>query len=235
MPPMPRTRARHQTRPLAWALLALAALLAGCAGPLRVDNQVRSFAQWTEQETPSGPAATPSVPQAPQNYRFDRLPSQDQGSEGDAQDRLEALAAAELQALGWQAVDSGTSAPWRIQVSGSTQRLARAPWEDPWDGYRSHFHAGVGLGGYRRSGVGGLIWVPMLPPPSPPYYLREVTVVIRDASTGRTVYETRAGHDGRWNSTPQLWSAMLRAALQDFPNPPAGPRRVDIEIERSRR
>jgi len=222
------------SRPLAWGLLALGALLAGCSGPLRVDNQVRSFAQWAAEATPSGPAASGTAPQAPQTFRFDRLPSQTEGAELSAQERLEALAAAELRAFGWQVAEGGSAAPWRVQVTANTQRLARAPWEDPWDGYRGYFHAGIGLGAY-RSGVGGLLWVPVLPPPSSPYYLREVALVIRDVASGRVVYETRASHDGRWNSTPDLWSAMLRAALQDFPNPPSGPRRVDIEIERSPR
>jgi hypothetical protein len=225
---------RPLSRPLAWGLLTLAALLAGCSGPLRVDNQVRSFAQWASDGTPSGPATTANLPLAPQVFRFDRLPSQAEGSELGAQQRLEALAASELRAFGWQVADPAATAPWRVQVTASTQRLARAPWEDPWDGYRGQFHAGIGLGGY-RSGVGGLLWIPVLPPPSSPYFLREVALVIRETASGRVVYETRASHDGRWNSTPDLWTAMLRAALQGFPNPPAGPRRVDIEIERSPR
>ena len=42
----------------------------------------------------------------------------------------------------------------------------------------------------------------------------------------------RAAHDGRWNSSPALWTAMLDAALQGFPAPPAGVRQVNIEIPR---
>lgn len=222
------------TRLLGCGLLLVAALLAGCSGPLRVDNEVRSFAQWASDGIPSGPPTTAALPQAPQLFRFDRLPSQAEGTELGAQQRLEALAAGELRAVGWQVAEGEAAAPWRVQVTASTQRLARAPWEDPWDGYRGLFHAGIGLGGY-RSGVGGVLWIPVLPPPSSPYFLREVALVIREATSGRVVYETRASHDGRWNSTPELWTAMLRAALKDFPNPPAGPRRVDIEIERSPR
>jgi hypothetical protein len=222
-------------RPRTWGLLVVVLSLAGCAGTLRIDNQVRSFAQWSEASpTPSGSAASHPAPQPPQNFRFDRLPSQQAPGGNLAQDRLESLAAAELQAFGWQLAESGTGAAWRVQVEASTQRLSRAPWEDPWDGYRGYFHAGVGLGTY-RSGAGGVIWVPVLPPPSAPYFLREVSLVIREAGSGQVVYETRANHEGRWNSTPELWSAMLRAALQGFPNPPAGPRRVDIDIERRAR
>ena len=51
-------------------------------------------------------------------------------------------------------------------------------------------------------------------------------------NTGRVVYETRAAHDGRWNSSPALWTAMLDAALQGFPVPPSGVRRVNVEVPR---
>lgn len=225
------TLPRPLPRLVTWVLLTLAALLAGCAGPLRVDNQVRSFAQWPSEGIATGTGPGTAVPQPPQRYRFDRLPSQASGAALGAQERLETLAAAELRAFGWEPAEGDALAPWRIQVTASTQRLARAPWEDPWDGYRGFFQAGIGLGGY-RSGVGGVIWVPVLPPPSTPYYLREVSLVIRQSGSGRVVYETLASHDGRWNSTPELWSAMLRAALQDFPTPPAGPRQVNIEVPR---
>jgi hypothetical protein len=65
-----------------------------------------------------------------------------------------------------------------------------------------------------------------------PYYQRELSLVIRRADNGQVVYETRAAHDGRWNSTSALWTAMLEAALQGFPAPPGGPRQVNIEIPR---
>ncbi|TNF61863.1 MAG: hypothetical protein EP306_05270 [Burkholderiales bacterium] len=222
---------RPLTRTLTWGLLTLAVLLTGCAGPLRVDNQVRSFAQWSPDGIATGTGPGTAVPLPPQRYRFDRLPSQASGAALGAQERLETLAAAELRAFGWEPAEGDAQAPWRIQVSATTQRLARAPWEDPWDGYRGFFQAGIGLGGY-GSGVGGVIWVPVLPPPSTPYYQREVSLVIRTSDSGRVVYETLASHDGRWNSTPDLWSAMLRAALRDFPSPPGGTRQVNIDIPR---
>jgi hypothetical protein len=65
-----------------------------------------------------------------------------------------------------------------------------------------------------------------------PYYQRRVSLLIRHAASGQLVYQTQAQHDGRWNSTPELWSAMLDAALRDFPNPPAGVRQVNIEVPR---
>ncbi|MEZ5644711.1 MAG: hypothetical protein R3E94_07860 [Burkholderiaceae bacterium] len=229
--------ARSSLLRTAGGLLATLVLLAGCAGPLRVDNQVRSFARWTEDAAPGGASASGArtgAPQPPQVYRFERLPSQAEGDKADIQHQLEAVAAEVLAVQGWKAESPVSAPPWTVQISASTRRLPHAPWEDPWDGYRGAFYAGIGLGGY-RSGVGGSIWMPVLPPPSLPYYQREVVLVIREATTGRVVYETRARHDGRWNSTPALWKAMLRAAMQGFPLPPDGPRRIDVDIPETER
>lgn len=226
------------------ALLIGAALLSGCAGVLRVDNQVQSFATWSAGATPSGTASAPAaVPAAPQSFRFERLPSQREGRAASAQDELEGLARTALAKVGWTAVDATTEAPWRVQVSASTQRLPRAPWEDPWVGHWYPYWGdpwgrsslGIGLYGGRGTyiGAGGQIFfAPMFMNMESPYFLREVSLVIRSADTGRVVYETRAAHDGRWNSTPALWAAMLDAALQGFPTPPPGVRQVDIDIQR---
>jgi hypothetical protein len=85
---------------------------------------------------------------------------------------------------------------------------------------------------YVVTGTGQVIWMPMFPRFETPYYQRQVQVVVRHAASGRVVYETRAAHDGRWNSTPGLWTAMLDAALQGFPVPPEGLRQVNIEVPR---
>ena len=61
---------------------------------------------------------------------------------------------------------------------------------------------------------------------------REVSLVLRDARSARVVYETQASHDGPWADNPTLWAALLDAALQGFPQAPAGPRRVVIEVPR---
>ncbi len=77
-----------------------------------------------------------------------------------------------------------------------------------------------------------MIFFPAFPRFETPYYQRAVSLVVRDAATGRVVYETRGAHDGRWNSSPALWMAMLDAALQGFPTPPTGVRQVNIEVPR---
>jgi hypothetical protein len=213
----------------AGALLALS----GCASVFLVDNQVQSYARWADRPTPSG-AATP-IPQAPQVYRFDRLPSQQDQRAGAGQDALEKLAAISLAKLGWTQAAAGVTPPWTVEVSGNTLRLPRAPWESPFDSYwGGGFGPGFGFPGrdYVVTGSGQIIYAPLYMHKETPYYQREVSLVIRHAASGRVVYETRAAHDGRWNSSNPLWTAMLDAALRDFPAPPAGLRQVNIEVPR---
>ncbi len=230
-----------RTAILALTISALSAL-GGCAGVLLVDNQVESYATWTP--TTGAAPATAAVPGAPQSYRFERLPSQQEGRSASAQDELETLAQAALAKAGWTPVAPGAAAPWQVQVSANTQRLPRAPWEDPWMGswgggfwgdpwhrYGSGFGVYAGRGHYMGAG-GQFFWAPMFMHVESPYYKREISLVIRRADNGQVVYETKAAHDGRWNSTPALWTAMLDAAMQGFPAPPAGPRQVNIEIPR---
>ncbi len=200
-------------RALLGATLGLALLLGGCASVYLVDNQVQSFARWTGA----------SAPTAPQAYRFERLPSQREGQAAASQDELESLTRAALARAGWNLAEPADAAPWTVQVTGGALKLPRAPWEEPWDGF------GAGWGLYGGSGVwGSTLFMRM----DIPYHERQVSLVVRQAATGQVVYETSARHDGRWNSSPELWSAMLDAALKDFPNPPTGARQVDIDVPR---
>ena len=116
-------------------------------------------------------------------------------------------------------------------------RLPRAPWEDPWNSGWGAFGPGFGLPGrdYVVTPSGQVILFPAFPRFEQPYYQRAVSLLVREAATGRVVYETRAAHDGRWHGSPSLWTAMLDAALQGFPTPPPGVRRVNIEVPRSAR
>lgn len=205
------------------ALLTTLAL-AGCAGTYRVDNAVQSYAHWSA-DIPTGAQAPAAVPQAPQTYRFERLPSQREGGSAEDQNRLEAWTRTVLETHGWTVAEAPANAPWRVQVTATTVRNARSPWDDPWPSWRFR--------GQVVAGNGYFYWSPMfVVPMDMPWYERKVAVVIRDAASGRVVYETQAGHDGRWNSTPALWQAMLQAALNGFPVPPSGPRQVDIDLPR---
>lgn len=221
----------------AFGAAAAVVALSGCATVYLVDNQVQSYARWADRA--SAPGVPMVVPQAPQIYRFERLPSQREGKVASNQDELENLTQLAMAKVGWTPAATATSAPWLVQVDASTLRLPRAPWESPYDSYWGGYGGfGPGFGyampgrDYVVTGTGHIIWMPMYPRFESPYYKREVSVVIRHAASGKVVYETRAAHDGRWNSTNGLWSAMLDAALRGFPAPPEGLRQVNIEVPR---
>ncbi|MFC7461639.1 DUF4136 domain-containing protein [Hydrogenophaga defluvii] len=196
-------------------LLAISALLGGCASVMLVDNQVQSFPQW-----PAG------APQKGERFAFDRLPSQRSTAPNALQDGLELAVRDALTAWGLKLPTGNDSVRWLVQVNAGGQRLPRAPWETPWE--RPNWSISGGIGG-RHGGI--TLGFPLMIADNP-YYLREITVVVREAATGRVVYETRAKHDGRWPDSPALWGAMASAALRDFPQPPAGARQVNIEIPR---
>ena len=65
-----------------------------------------------------------------------------------------------------------------------------------------------------------------------PYYRRELAIVLRRLADGVVVFESRARHDGLWHDDEAVLPAMLQAALQGFPTPPPGQRRVVVEIPR---
>jgi hypothetical protein len=141
-------------------------------------------------------------------YRFERLPSQQQDERAARQaDSLEALAAPALAAAGLSRNDA--AARYSVQL-GARVGLTFSPWDDPWLG-----PWGFGGGWYGAS---------------TPWYSREVSVVLRELASNRVVYETRARNDGPYSSDAPVLGTMFKAALQGFPVPPQGERRVDIEI-----
>jgi hypothetical protein len=63
-----------------------------------------------------------------------------------------------------------------------------------------------------------------------PWYRREVGVFVRELGSNRVVFESHAVNDGPWLDPNAAFPAMFEAALQGFPNPPAGPRQVNIQL-----
>ena len=110
---------------------------------------------------------------------------------------------------------------YRVQAHARTDLLA---YPDYWDG------PGWGWGGWGggRGFYGGLSM--RFPPPT--LYRREVGLILREAASGTVVYETRAVHEGVWTDNPAVFAAMFDAALNGFPTPPTGPRRIVLEIPR---
>nr|WP_249661219.1 DUF4136 domain-containing protein [Variovorax sp. PCZ-1] len=196
-------------------------LLAGCSGLRIVDSQVAAYSKLEARP-------------AQASWRFERLPSQQNLQEPQAmrQIKLEAMAAQELGKWGFkpQAESANAAANFSVQLSARIQRLERGPFDDPWQAHPF----GWGLPGrdYVVTGSGRVIYTPFLPPIPQPWYVREVSLIIRDTSDNRVVYETKAQHEGRWADDEAVLPAMLAAALQGFPKPPEGKRMVNIEIPR---
>ncbi len=214
----------------ATALLLAALALGGCASTIRLDNEVRSYAAW--QPTPVGQPGP--LPAWGDRYRFERRPSQAEGVAAQEQAVIEGLARAALAKVGLQAAPDPTAGQplvlprWTVEVAARSALLLRSPWDYP---YRAGVSVGVGVGGFTRHGMFG-INAPLYPPPSPPWYRRELTLTLRDTRNGQLVYETVASQDGPWADSPRLWSALFDAALQGFPLPPAGTRRIVTELPR---
>jgi hypothetical protein len=154
-------------------------------------------------------AALPANP----TFRFERLLSQ---QIDPVQANIEALADPALFAAGLKRDDSAPV--YSVQVSARVQQVL-SPYAEPW---------GMGFGFWgRHGGIGA-----GFPRMESPWFQREVGVVVREVATHKVVYETRAVNDGPWLDNTVVLPAMFRAALQGFPNPPQGPRRVDIQLVR---
>lgn len=176
--------------------------LSGCAGMRLVDSEVHSF------------TSAPSVP-AGARYRFERLPSQQADAAPQAQ--LEAMAQQALAKVGLQRDEAAAS--YSVQVSFGMRVDRHSPWQPSDNGWGPGWNPGWGRQG-------------SFPFMEPPYYWRQVGLMLRDLRTQKIVYETHAAHDGPWADTAAVLPAMLDAALQDFPTPPPGLRRITIEIPR---
>jgi hypothetical protein len=196
---------------VAMAALALS-LLTGCASVRLIDSDVVSVA-----------AVPPGVSLQGAKYRFERLPSQINNPEAGL---AEQQAQAAMTAVGLVRDDAGASLSVMVGFSG-TQYLAD-PWGRPvapgWTPY-GNIVIGSGLGSHIGLGMGM-----RFPPPT--HYSREVSLIMRDLKSGQVVYETRASHSGPWSDSVSIFATLFQAALANFPNPPAGPRRVNIELPR---
>jgi hypothetical protein len=191
---------------LSFLVSAAAMCLSGCATGYLLDNNVLSF---------SSLAALPAQP----SYRFERLPSQ----QGPVQSQLEAMADGALQKAGLRRDDANPR--FGVQVEGRLQPMLSpwATWDDwGWGGWGFGVHHrgfGWGMGG-PFAGI------------EPSWYHREASVIIRELPSNRVVFESRASNDGPWMDNAAVFPAMFEAALQGFPTPAPGPRRVDIQLGR---
>ncbi len=194
-------------------------LLSGCAAM----NQLGSDVQ-TQSSLKSLPVA---------GYRFERLPSQQAPEFAQNQSALEAMAERALTLVGLKRND--VKPGYSVLVSARVQRdLRSSAWDDPFYG-AGRFNVGYGSGFTNvrgRSGFRGGIYFGGggYYPRYDPLLHREVSVVMRDLSTGQVVYETQAFNDSLWTDSDAVLPLMFEAAVSGFPTPPSGRRMVNINV-----
>lgn len=196
----------HATRIfLAFAALAGAAALTGCASLNQVRSEVASYGTWPGDRVAD-------------TYTFDRLPSQDKNPDRTA--RLETAAAHALETAGFKPAPQGSKGVYSVQLGARIERTEPDPWQDPF--WMPGLYHGPFAPWYSPYGP---YWRPWGPwgayPGGYPYsdqYQREVALLIRDAATGKPLYETRATSTGNTEGSDRLLTAMFEAAMKDFPH-----------------
>ena len=212
-----RTASRQFMRWFSWAMAVLTLMvLTGCASMRLIDSDVVSVA-----------ALPPGMSLQGAKYRFERLPSQVHSAEAGL---AEQQAQAAMTAVGMVRDDANAQLSVMVGFSGSS--YLADPWGRPLGPGWSP-HGSIAIGTEWGGGFGSHIGLGMgmrFPPPT--HYRREVSLVMRDLKSGQVVYETRASHSGPWTDNLPIFATLFQAAMANFPNPPAGLRRVNIELPR---
>ncbi|HZT56035.1 MAG TPA: DUF4136 domain-containing protein [Burkholderiaceae bacterium] len=195
--------------------LAMALVLAGCAGLNNLTNEVSTFGPWPAQRKPAG-------------FVFERLPSQQQHPQRQTQ--LETAARGALETAGFRAAADADHAEYLMQIG------ARVTSNDPWIYNEPLFWRGSFRYGHDRWGRG---WGPWGPGWGfgggigyTPTFEREVALLIRDRKTGQLLYEARASNTGPGTAIDYMMPAMFEAALKDFPNAGPNPRSITTQISK---
>ncbi len=181
-----------------WATLAALAGLTGCSMLRMIDSDVQSF-------------AGAALPASNADFRFERLPSQQNLS---SQDTLESMAQEALERVGLNRND--TSGRYMAQVGLGVDNIRNPHYRPP----RPRWVRGADGKLYEE-------W-PLIPDIEVPWFRHRVHLTLRDSSTSQVAFETTAIFDGPWRDTLNLVPSMLEAALKDYPNP--GNRRVVVEL-----
>lgn len=192
------------------AAMACASLwLAGCAGVRTIDSDVQSYS--TLQQLPSPPS-----------YRLQLLPSQI--ALGPQFDTVVQQAEASLAGVGLRRDDTQGSVIAQIDAQA---RYIPDSWLMPGSSYPPYGSFGWGPGwgpgwGWR----GSLLWRDN----GPALHYRAVQLTLRDVNTQQVVYETSARYEDVWVDDQVIYRILFDSALNGFPKPPQGPRRVSTTI-----
>ncbi|MEZ5620261.1 MAG: DUF4136 domain-containing protein [Burkholderiaceae bacterium] len=200
------TKPRRRTMLAAAMAAALAAtLLAGCAALNTMPAEISTWGDWPADRKPG-------------RYAFDRLPSQ--AAQPEAAARLEDAARAALEAAGFSTAAPGDKPDVLVQVAARNSRADLDIWADPlW--WRGGWMPG------RRVWVEPLWWPELH---ARTRYEREVALLLRDAESGKPLYEARASNEGANAGGSALQQALFRAALADFPRTGPNPRQVTVTL-----
>ena len=197
------------SKTMAAAVLALSALLTGCATLSTLETEVLSFT--------TAPASLNPGP-----FTFERLPSQYQ--EPNQTLAFEQMAQAALEQRGFTRNDAG--AQYSVQI-GAWSTDAVLVYPDPFFGRLASPYFGR-----PRLWHGRMFYGP--PWPDRELYLSRVRLEIRDLGTGKVVYESTATNEQTWFNAAKMFPAMFEAALADFPSPPSWPRKVTVKLPESK-
>lgn len=186
------------------ALAAGVLLLAACAGgPRVIDSEVS-----TDAATAPGADLLQEA-----HYRFEATPVAP--GQPDPQ-KIQAMAEQALQRVG--AIRDDAAARIGVQASARVD----AYWaDDYWGPSNPRVALGLGVGGgWHGGGFGlGLGW-PFWDH-SIPFYNSEVSLVMRDLTSGAIIYSTQARNSSPWHDTDTVLAALFVAALEGYPRRPS--------------
>lgn len=185
--------------------LAVSALLAGCAAMNTLVGDISTYGDWPTGRTPGA-------------YAFDRLPSQQ--AQPELTSRLEDSARPALEKAGFREAGPGQPVDVLVQVAAGSSLTEPVLWADPlwWHGGWAYPHR---------------VWASPWWGIDPHYdrrYERQVALLIRDAASGKPLYEARASNEGASGGSVALYEALFNAALIDFPRTGPNPRPFSIPL-----
>jgi len=146
------------------------------------------------------------------SYRLEQLPSQ---ASDASRATLENMAHAALSRAGLNRSENDPR--YTIQIAAGIEQSVREVfiterrrwlWRDP----------------FYPFGAGTLLTT------EPSRFRHTVRFVMRDRRDGDIVYETSASYEGGWAEGERLFPVLMQAALDGYPNPPAGPRTIAIPL-----